>query len=293
MDYHYYNDDYYYDDYNDYDEWDGEYGGDDYDYDESYWGDDYWDHEESPEYYHQQYYDSQRYAGDDRSYDTSEEYYGSQFGGYHDGYNQGYSRGGNYQYTEGAMHTQSGQLQHYYGSNSWSVSTEHHSHSHTADHHTSRHMTLALPTSPTPPLLSIRPESPSRRDISVVSVLRTGTPVHSSGFTSASRALDINRNKSLSVKPIDSQSTKSARTPTPTESFFHNLFWKSPVRPRARTRPTTPVVPPSSRHIPQSPNLTATNMDRPSSAAGTLPIAGYDATRGRDIGFLAPSPEQT
>ncbi|KIW96502.1 uncharacterized protein Z519_03571 [Cladophialophora bantiana CBS 173.52] len=294
MDYEYYHHDYYYDGYNDYDGWDGEYGGEDYDYNESYWEDDYWYHEESPEYYHQHYDESQDYGNGYHHYHASEEDYGDHSGEYYDhGYNQGSSRGGNYHYTEGATYNQHDQHQHhYYGSDSWSASTVHHSSdhvhssSHAVDNHTPKTVILELPVSPPPPA------SPAPPNISALSMLRTGTPLFSTSFPNPSRALSINRDQSLSVKPIDSQSTQSARSPTPTESFFHNLFWRSPVKARARTRPSSPIVRSNSRQMLHRPHSPANNLNRSPSAARNSPMTGYDATRGRDIGFLAPSPVQ-
>ncbi|KIW79113.1 hypothetical protein Z517_08953 [Fonsecaea pedrosoi CBS 271.37] len=301
MDYSYYhhnhNYDYDYDDddYNDYshDGWGQGYGGD-YDYDDEYWEDDYWyQEEESPEYYHNHYNEGQEYMhGGDRSYGASENHYGSQYdASYENNYHHGYSQGNNnYQ-------SDHHQQQQYYGSNSWRDSeSSHHSSSHVDHHHSStRTITHTFPVPPTPPLLPIPPLSPPTPNIAVLPVLRTGTPLIPAGFPFESRAMGINRNQSLSVKPVDSEHTKSALTPTPTESFFHNLFWKTPGKPRDRARPTTPVIvpPAGSRSIPRSPNLTANiSLNRSPSAAGNSPIAGYDAMRGRGIGFLAPSPER-
>ncbi|KIW74009.1 hypothetical protein PV04_02080 [Phialophora macrospora] len=301
---YYYHDhnNYHYDDYDD--NWNGDYHEG---YDDSYYWDDYWyDDSYYDGYYDESYGDMNHhgyggnYAGQSyHSYDESNSHlYG---GGYGSGHEGGYGMYHGYNSHHPAD-----------GSQAWQTTTTQISRSLSSaqcDHHyqqlvptpTPTHAPSAYMTSPVPPVPPVMPvlSTPTPPVMPVVSApvpptfpaaqpLRSVTP-YPTGSDGSSRAMSINRDQQLTLQPANSPSmpTNSA---TPTESFFHNLFWKSPGKPRAGNGPTTPVRGPTPQRLPPSPRMTPPAFKAPASGPGSSPRLGYDMRQPAGIGFLAPSP---
>jgi hypothetical protein len=143
-----------------------------------------------------------------------------------------------------------------------------------------------LPT-PTPPVMPVLP-APVPPTFASPQPLRSVTP-YPMGSDGSSRAMNLNRDHQLTLQPANSPSMP-AKSATPTESFFHNLFWRSPGKSRAGNGPTTPVRGPAPQRLPPSPRMTPPALKPPTLGPGSSPRLGYDMRQPAGIGFLAPSP---